>query len=174
MACRKSICFSATGTSRPTDVRLTTESTSLHVQPSRHRARGFTLLEAAVALALFATVGVALYSLFNANLITLLRVQDSSRQVPVVRHAIEYLSSINPAEQREGEFSFNGFDIRWQADLIEPKRKGQNTLGSIGIYEVGLYETRFDIDEGGRPVGTWRLRLVGYENVVGPPPDIGF
>ena len=132
------------------------------------------MLEAAVALALFATVGVALYSLFNANLITLLRVQDSSRQVPVVRHAMEVLSSINPAEQSEGEFSFNGFDIRWQADLIEPKRKGQNTLGSIGIYEVGLYEARFDIDEGGRPVGTWRLRLVGYENVVGPPPDMGF
>ena len=84
---------------------------------------------------------------------------------------MEYLSSINPAEQKSGEFSFDGFDIRWQADLIEPVRKGQNAFGSIGIYEVGLFEARFDVTEEDRPVGTWRLRLVGYENVVGPPPD---
>lgn len=164
MASKKNICCSRIGTSRPTDDRR-------HAATSRSRQCGFTLLEAAVALALFATVGVALYGLFNANLITLQRVQDSSRQVPVVRHAVEYLSSINPAEQQSGEFSFDGFDVRWQADLIEPVRKGQNAFGSIGIYEVGLYEARFDVAEGDRPVGTWRLRLVGYENVVGPPPD---
>lgn len=164
MASKKSICCSPTGTPQATSGRR-------QAGPSRARQRGFTLLEAAVALALFATVGVALYGLFNANLITLQRVQDSSRQVPVVRHAMEYLSSINPAEQKSGEFSFDGFDIRWQADLIEPVRKGQNAFGSIGIYEVGLYEARFDVTEEDRPVGTWRLRLVGYENVVGPPPD---
>ena len=130
------------------------------------------MLEAAVALALFATVGMALYGLYNANLITLLRVQDSSRQVPVVRHTMEYLSSINPAEQQSGELSFDGFDIRWQADLIEPMRKGQNVLGSVGAYELGLYEARFDIAEGERPVGTWRLRLVGYKNVAGLPPHL--
>ena len=134
--------------------------------------RGFTLLEAAVAMAVFATVGMALYSLFNTNMITLLRVQDSTRQVPVVRHAVEYLSSINPAERQDGEFSFHGFDIVWQAELVEPMRKGQNTLGSVGVYDVGLYEARFDVTEGNRAVGTWRLRLVGYENVRGMPLDV--
>ena len=182
MADKKSMNSSATGTSRPTSGQpgLATDSTSppgrfSHAEPGKVRAGGFTLLEAVVALALFATVGMALYGLYNTNLITLLRVQDSSRQVPVVRHAMEHLSSINPVEEQSGEFSFDGFDIRWQAYLIEPMRKGQNVFGSVGAYEVGLYEARFDIAEGDRPVGTWRLRIVGYKNVAGPPPGlIGF
>lgn len=170
MASRKSISSSATGTSRPTSCPLTGEPKSRH--------RGFTLLEAAVALALFATVGMALYTLYNTNLITLLRVQDSSRQVPVVRHAIEYLATVNPAEQQEGEFAFNGFDVRWQASLVEPTRKGQNAFGLVGYYDIGLYDVRFEITEEARPdgrvrpVGSWNLRLVGYEDVRGPPPEL--
>lgn len=137
----------------------------------RPKARGFTLLEAAVALAVLATVGMALYGLYNTNLIALLRVQDSSDQVPVVRHAMEYLSTVNPAKQKEGQFAFNGFDVRWQATLVEPTRMGQNAFGFAGDYDISLYEVRFEITEDERAVGDWRLRLVGYENVRGPPPD---
>ena len=127
---------------------------------------------------MLATVGMALYSLYNTNLLALLRVQDSSRQVPVVRHAMEYLSTVNPAKQQDGDFEFNGFDVRWQATLVEPKRKGQNAFGLVGYYDIGLYEVRFEISEqarpGGRvrPVGNWSLRLVGYQDVRGPPPEV--
>lgn len=137
----------------------------------RH-GRGFTLLEAAVALAIFATVGMVLYGLYNTNLVALVRVQDSARQIPVVRHAVEYLSTVNPVEQQEGEFSFDAFDIRWQATLVEPKRKGQNAFGYAGYYDIGLYDVQFDVSEGERAVGSWRLRLVGYEDVRGPPADM--
>ena len=130
------------------------------------------MLEAAVSLAVLATVGMALYSLYNTNLLALLRVQDSSRQVPVVRHAMEYLSTVNPSEQQEGEFAFDGFDVLWQATLVEPKRKGQNAFGLVGYYDIGLYEVRFEITEQTRAVGTWSLRLVGFEDVRGPPPEV--
>ena len=138
----------------------------------RRGQRGFTLLEAVVALAIFATAGMALYSLFNTNLIALVRVQDVSRQMPVVRHAMESLSSINPTLQQAGELTFDGFDIRWQATLTEPVRQGQNAFGMGGNYDVGLYDVRFDVREGDRAVGNWRLRVVGYENVRGPPPGL--
>ena len=138
----------------------------------RRPGQGFTLLEAVVALAVFAAVGMALYGVFNTNLISLVRAQDVSRQMPVVRHTMEYLSAINPSQQQDGQLTFDDFDIRWQATLVEPIRHGENAFGNLGPYDVGLYDVRFEVSEGDRAVGSWHLRVVGYQNVRGLPPDL--
>lgn len=134
----------------------------------RVRSEGFTLLEAMVALAIFTGAAMAFYGLFNTNLITLARAHDVSRQAPAVRHAIEYLSAINPREEEEGRFEFDGLNVVWAARLLQPVRQSQSATGALGYFEVGLYEVEFTMSERGRPLGTWRMRLVGYEKVREP------
>ncbi len=143
--------------------------------PDRQRraARGFALLEAIVALVLFAAAGMALYALFNTNLISLLRVQDVSREAPVVRHAMERLAAIDPRRSDAGRFDVDGFAVAWTARPVEPVRQGQNTLGVLGDFEVGLYEFEFEVTEDGRRLGTWRMRQVGFEKVRGFAPPGG-
>ena len=133
--------------------------------------RGFTLLEAIVALAIFASVGMALYGTYNTNLISMERVRDTSRQLPAVRNAMEYLSTVNPHEEPEGQLTFNGFDIRWAATLVEPVRQGQDAFGYRTNYELGLYDVRFDVSEDGQPLGSWNLRVVGHRSAIAPLPD---
>lgn len=133
------------------------------------RPNGFTLLETMVALVLFTGVAMALYGLVNTNLIALARAHDVSRQIPAVRHAVEYLSSINPREEDGGSFDLDGIDVAWSARLLQPVRQSQNTTGARGYFELGLYEVEFTVSERGRPIGTWRLRLVGYEKVRREP-----
>ena len=128
-------------------------------------ASGFTLLEMVVALAIFAAAILALYGLFNTNLISLGRVQDASKRIPVAQHVMEMLGSVNPREESAGAFRHDGFDIRWSARLLEPERSGQDGLGALGAFDLGLYELEFEISERGRPVDLWRMRLVGYEKV---------
>ena len=132
------------------------------------RARGFTLLETLVALVVFAGVALALYGLFNTNLIALARAHDATRQIPAARHAIEHLSSINPREQDAGRFEFDGVDVVWSAALVQPVRQSQGLTGARGYFELGLYEVEFTLSERGRPMGTWRMRLIGYEKVREP------
>ena len=135
-----------------------------------NRAAGFTLLETIVALAIFAAGAMALYGLFNTNLLALGRVQATAEQLPVARNAIEVLASVNPWHQPEGEFEIDGRRVIWSARLIQPVRHGQTSLGAMGGFDFGLYVIEFVIFDRGRRLGTWRMRSVGYERVRGLPP----
>ena len=121
-----------------------------------------------VALVIFAAGAMALYGLFNTNLIALARAHDVSRQVPAVRQAIEHLASINPREEGVGRIELDGVQVAWSAELVEPVRQSQSVTGGLGHYEVGLYDLEFTMRAGARPLGTWRMRTVGYEKVREP------
>ena len=126
------------------------------------RQRGFSLLETIVAMTMLATVGMALFGLFNGNLLTWTRAEAVAKQVPVVRHATEVLAAVNPMETQAGEFDVDGHRVRWSAELVEPKRRGQSARGEPTRYELGLYEITFRIHAERRPLGSWRLRQVGW------------
>ena len=129
--------------------------------------RGFSLLETVVAMTMLATVGMALFGLFNGNLLTWTRAEAVAKQMPVVRHAMEMLATVNPVETQAGEFAVDDHRVRWEAKLVEPMRHSQSR-GERGRYELGLYEINFRIDDGRRALGAWRLRQVGWRVGGGP------
>ncbi len=118
-------------------------------------------------MAIFAAAGMALYGLFNTNLIALNRTADVSGQVAVVRNAMEYLSAVNPRYRPAGEVELGGADVAWTSTLVEPVRQGQNTLGGMADFDIGLYDLEFVVRHEGRALGTWRMRVTGYEKVRG-------
>ena len=134
---------------------------------SRRRPLGFALLEAVVALAIFAAAGMALYGLFNTNLIALHRAGDVSRQLPAVRHALEHLATVNPYRQGQGELLFDGYEIAWAARPVEPVRQGLTSFGTVSDFDIGLYDIEVEVRQRGRFLGVWRTRQVGYEKVRG-------
>ena len=73
-----------------------------------------------VALVIFTGAAMALFALFNTNLIALARVHDVTRQMPAARQAIEHLSSVNPREQDSGRIEIDGLDVVWTAKLLQP------------------------------------------------------
>lgn len=131
--------------------------------------RGFTLLEAIVALAIFSAGAMALYGLFSANMLGLMRARDVTGQIPIVEQAVERISLINPHRQAQGEFQLGSVDVAWDATLLAPLRQSQNIVGFMGSFEVGLYQVDFEISEDERLLGVWQMRLVGYEIVRANP-----
>ena len=121
-----------------------------------------------VALVIFSGGALALYGLFNSNLMALARAQEVSRQLPAAYRAIEYLSAINPSEESSGRVEIDGLDLEWSANLLEPVRQSQTATGGMGYFEIGLYEIEFVMSESGRALGTWRIRVAGYEKARGP------
>ncbi|WP_025770696.1 PulJ/GspJ family protein [Thioalkalivibrio sp. HK1] len=137
---------------------------------SRRSQRGFSLLEAVVALAVFAGVGMSLYALLDSSLLGLNRAKDAAHQEAAVHRAFEYLGAINPRRRPQGQADVGGdYLVRWNSTLLEPVRQSQGTQGGKGLYEVGLYAVDIDLikneDSREREVGRYRLRLVGFEKV---------
>lgn len=136
--------------------------------PRRRQSTGFTLLEAVVAMAIFAAAGMALYALFNANLISLGRAQDVTSQLPTVHRAMEYLSAIDPAQQPTGQIELGGYDVTWSSRLMEPVRESQTAQGYRGYHELGLYEITFDVSRLDALIASHRLRVISQRQVRWP------
>lgn len=155
---------SARRAARPTPRGTSPEHTHPR-HPRFARIAGFTLLEAIVAIAIFAGGGMALYGLLNTNLVGIGKAADVSRREPAVLAAVEHLSAINIREQPAGQMEMAGFDIAWSSNLVEPVRQGQSAAGYVGAFEIGLYDVVIELSRNGRLDSTYRLRLAGYRAV---------
>lgn len=141
----------------------------------RKKARGFSLLEAIVALAIFATSTVSLYAWYSTSLIGLIRAEENAKSLEFITNLDAHFYSLNLQDERVGEFQDGEFVAQWEANLVESKKEGRTASGTLGYHRLGLYEVsvflyRLDDDE---LISSFRTRLVGYEPVRMPSNGIG-
>lgn len=128
--------------------------------------RGFTLLEAIVALTLISSAGMALFAWVNSNIATLSRVEQSSQRVAATRNALQFMQTVNPMLAPSGEETLGEYRIRWQAEPVTDTVDGANFPYGISLYQFALYDTRIEVRGAPqKPDFTLELRQVGYKRV---------
>jgi general secretion pathway protein I len=131
--------------------------------------RGFTLLEAIVALVLIATIGMSLLNWINTNLITLGRVQQVLQRREATRSALVFMDTVNPLEQPQGGQTVGGYKFNWKAQVVELPKTGVDSMGAAGFFEIGLYDTVVDVSLENTLIVRFTLRQVGFRQVVTAP-----
>ncbi|WP_353573355.1 prepilin-type N-terminal cleavage/methylation domain-containing protein [Candidatus Albibeggiatoa sp. nov. BB20] len=132
------------------------------------KSKGFSLLEAIVALVLVSMVGMALFSWINTNLQNLYRIQQVQKRHEAVRNAMVFMETINPLKQPEGDTKIGFYRFKWQTQILAEPTDNTRGLKGAGIYTVGLYETDVDIYVEQELVSTVKLHQVGYKQVRDP------
>lgn len=135
-------------------------------KPPSLRQRGFSLLEAIVALAVVGTVGTALFA-WAANLQqTVVRVREDAARQEATLNAVEFLKGVNPMERPEGQHDLGAYRVAWRATLAAPEADGLDYPTGQGEYRVGLYQ--MDVQLGRDGEAQWhrfQYKQVGYKRV---------
>jgi general secretion pathway protein I len=128
--------------------------------------RGFTLIEAIVALVLIATTGMALFSWINSNIITLNRVQLANAQSIATANVLDFMAGINPMVAPQGQATLGDYRIKWDSTVAEPPRDGAGYPYGVSLYQIGLYQTRVNVMQAdSQPWFDFTLMQVGYKRV---------
>lgn len=135
------------------------------VSPARRHARGFTLLEAIVAMVIFSLGAFSLYGWLSANLITLERVIDRREAEVSVRSALDMVRRVNPMEQPRGERLVGTLEVQWEATPVEPPRPSVSQIGMPTLFEVGLYTLDVRVSRDGEEVERFQVRQAGHRQV---------
>ncbi len=129
------------------------------------RQTGFSLLEAIVAMTLFAVGSVALYALQAQSVRSLQRVAERQAYVAAVDAALPLVEDLNPMREPSGVRRVADLEVRWTSSPLEDPRPGRTAVGSESLFEIGLYEVDVDVRRDGQPSARFKLRRVGYRQV---------
>lgn len=129
--------------------------------------KGFTLLEAVIAIAIFSMGATALFSLVNANLITLARVDAVSDRAAAIESAVDFMGTVDPVAMPQGRVQVGELTVVWQmADTAyqRPVLDEQNTAtdnrASLMNADVSVYRQQQMIAE-------FQLTLLAVQRVTG-------
>ena len=133
--------------------------------------RGFTIIEALVALALVAVTIIPLYEWVGRSLGMAARTADVTRQAEAELSALGVLSRVNPMADPEGSLDIgSGHRVRWQA---VPKTDAVDNVAyprGVGIYQVALYQVKAEVLRGNVVWFDFTIDQLGYRRVRNPQP----
>lgn len=135
------------------------------MRAERRRARGFTLLEAIVALVILAAAGMALFAAMSQSLQMVRRAQHARDVDAALRNALAWSGQINPMLRPRGEQPLGDWELRWTSEPVEPPRDGTTGFLAPGLYEVGLYRLHMELWRDGALQRDVVLNRAGYRQV---------
>ena len=124
----------------------------------RFKQKGFTLIEAMVAIVILTMSLFATYSWVNVSIEMLVRSDVVMAQELLVDELLDDLSLAGP-DVMQGEIFRDNLRLVWRADALEVE-KGRNNLGSLGYFDHTLFEITADVYSDETLVATYRTRQV--------------
>lgn len=127
--------------------------------------KGFSLLEAIVALLLVTMLGMATFSWISNLLLSVEKIESRGFTNLVKRNVNEYLSDINMMSSPSGEQELSGLKIVWNAELVEPIKRGKDSYGGVTQFELGLYRVLVRVENDDEELMEFQTLKVGYKSI---------
>lgn len=132
----------------------------------RRGQKGFTLLEAIVAMALLALIGGALLAWLDNGFRSLERIGALHARIEVQRNVLAHMRQVNPMLQPNGEMELGPYRLSWKSTELTSPRAVLSRYGqTMGPFDAALYRVRVVITAEGLPEQVLSFEQVGYRQV---------
>lgn len=135
-------------------------------------SRGFTLLEAVVAMTIFSMAALALMGWLSVNIQAIAHAEAHAAALDDARAGLALLETINPLLEPEGERALPGLTMRWTSKPVVERRSGKGPSGGTTIFDLALFDVRVELQHEGRPPQSFTVRRAGWEAVRPVDPDL--
>lgn len=130
-----------------------------------NRQRGFTLLEAVVAMAIFAIGATAIYSWVNTNMITLARADEVTQRSSAVESAIEFMGTVDPEVQPKGSTQIGDLTINWETAQPQYVKDVLDEVNGKTINQAAIYPSSIILSRTGKIFYRFDMSLIGVKKV---------
>lgn len=127
------------------------------------RQRGFTLLEAIVALTIFSMAALALFSWLGTNVNALRRVDERHAALTDARNALALVGTINPMMEPEGERRIGPLTVRWRSTPMVERKMGRGPGGGASAFDLALVRLHVEVFRGADQVDSFAVTKAGWE-----------
>ena len=135
------------------------------------RQRGFTLIEAVVALLILTMAMTAAFSWVNVSIATLLRSDEILTRHLLVNQLLEELPRIDFEQEQAGEIRGDGLNLRWEAHEML-SASGVNNLGELGYHDHFLYRVGIRVYRGDMLIAEYETRALNSRLVRQPEVEL--
>lgn len=125
--------------------------------------RGFTLLEAIVALAVLAMAGMALFGWLNSSLVLLKRVDDVYQSIEVVESGLEWLQVLDPHREPSGQLDIDDTLLRWHCKALGAALPANDMSGNLSVNDAQLFTCQVVFSRGDEQLVSFELLKLGLE-----------
>jgi general secretion pathway protein I len=133
----------------------------------RDNSKGFTLLEAIVALAVMALALIPLVSFITQSANELLRAGESNERSFVMQSALALMDPINPMAEGNGNIPLDrDITLTWESQAIVEPNPGIQVGAGLAAYRLGFYKVHVTVNRGQTAWFDFDMRKVGYEKTA--------
>lgn len=132
---------------------------------ARRSSRGFSLLEAIVALTIFSAGALTLYGWLSVNVTSLGRAEARTDALRDARAGLALIETINPLAEPRGTRDIGALTIEWAARPVAERRTGATPVGRPSVFDLALYDVDVVVLREGSESYRFTVRRAGWESV---------